>query len=211
MGVASLGMVLGPVLGGVITERASWRICFWINIPVGAITAAFISFITIPDSKLSSGPEKPTIKEQLNRLDLQGFALFTPTCIMLLLALQWGGVTYNWKSATIIGLFCGSAGMCGLFLAWERHRGKEAMIPLVMLRRPVMISASMTTLMSQASLFVITYYIAIWFQAVKEASPTMGGVYFLPTVGSQIIGAVVTGALSKTFSSFQNIYEIASY
>ncbi|RDL40972.1 uncharacterized protein BP5553_00951 [Venustampulla echinocandica] len=197
MGVASLGLVLGPVIGGVLTERASWRVCFYLNLPVGALTASFLSFITIPDSKLSGGPKKATIKEQLARLDLQGFAIFTPTCIMLLLALEWGGVTYKWDSATIIGLFCGAVVLCGLFLLWERYRGTDAMIPLAMLRRPVMISASTTMVMSQASTLVITYYLAIWFQVVKEASPTMGGVYFLPTVGSQIVGAVVTGALTS--------------
>lgn len=115
---------------------------------------------------------------------------------MLLLALNWGGVTYDWGSATIIGLFCGSVGTSVVFVAWEFREGKNAMIPLDMLKNQVIMFASFVSILSQGSLFLVVYYLPIWFQVVKDASPTMGGVYFLPSVGSQVVGSILTGALS---------------
>ena len=118
---------------------------------------------------------------------------------MLLLALNWGGVTYGWRSATIIGLFCGSAGACVVFFAWEFREGKSAMIPLEMLKHRVIISASLTCVSAQGSLLLVIYYLPIWFQVVKDASPTMGGVYFLPSVGSQVVGSILSGVLSMSY------------
>lgn len=124
MGIASLGIVLGPILGGILTEKATWRWCFWINLPVGAITALILSFIKIPDSKIKDS-HLATRLEQVKRLDLPGFVIFSPAIVMLLLALQWGGATYAWSSGVVIGLFVGAGvGWC-LFLLWEMRQGER--------------------------------------------------------------------------------------
>jgi MFS family permease len=195
IGSGSIGLVLGPVLGGIFTEEATWRWCFYINLPLGAITGVILAFIHIPDGKLATA--KATWKQQVKRLDLPGFLLFTPTCTMLLLALEWGGTTYSWKSATIIGLFCGSVGLCVVFVAWEYRRGETAMIPLSVVRNRYVAFATITTIVSQGSLLLITYYLPVWFQVVKNVSPIMGGVDYLPSVFSQVFASVLTGALSK--------------
>jgi hypothetical protein len=141
----------------------------------------------------------------LKRLDLPGFALFTPACMMVLLALGWGAVTYAWNSAIIIGLFCGGGAAAILFLAWERRQGDVAMMPLGMLRKRVIYSAAITTTLSQGSLLVITYYLPVWFQVVKYASPTMGGIYYLPSVGF-MVGSMLTGDLSTFPSALPTFY-----
>jgi hypothetical protein len=120
---------------------------------------------------------------------------------MLLLAVQWGGVTYPWGSATVIGLLCGAAGAIVLFLVVEKFRGDTAMIPLAMLRMRVFSCAGVTTFISGGSNLLIAYYLPIWFQVVKNNSPTMGGVHYLPTIGAQIFATVSAGALGKTFTS----------
>lgn len=74
------------------------------------------------------------------------------------------------------------------------------MIPVYLLKMRVVVCACGTMSMSQGSLMVITYYVPLWFQVVKDASPTMGGVYYLPSVGSMVLGSMITGALSKTLS-----------
>ncbi|CZR51585.1 related to MFS multidrug transporter [Phialocephala subalpina] len=195
LGIASLGLVLGPVLGGLFTQHATWRWCFWLNLPIGGITGTILGLMRIPDSKLIA-PKKGTPKEQVKRLDLPGFAFFTPTCIMLLLALEWGGVTYSWNSATIIGLFCGAGGACIIFLFWESRQGETAMIPIRLLKNRVVVTACLTTAFSQGSLILVTYYLPVWFQVVLGASPTMGGVDYLPSVGAQIVVSIATGALT---------------
>lgn len=198
MGFSSIGLVLGPILGGVFTQQISWRFCFYFNLPFGAITLVLLALLRIPNAAKDID-SKPTLKESLSRLDLIGFTIFAPAIVMLLFGLDWGGTKYEWRSATVIGLFCGAAGTLAIFFVWEKFKGSNAMIPLAMLRKPVIIFSTLTMVMSQGSLLVITYYLPVWFQAVKGASPTMGGVYFLPSVGSQIIGSVITGKLSRLF------------
>ncbi len=160
------------------------------------MTATLLTFITVPDAKLAR-TSKATPREAILRLDPLGFCLFAPTCVMLLLAVEWGGVTYAWKSAIVIGLICGAVALMAIFLLWERRRGDTAMIPLYLLKMRVVVCACGTMTLSQGSLMVVTYYVPLWFQVVKDASPTMGGVYYLPSVGSMVLGSMVTGALSK--------------
>jgi hypothetical protein len=114
---------------------------------------------------------------------------------MLLLALDWGGVSYPWSSATIIGLFCGAAGTFCLLLGWEFHQGETAMLPLSLFRNSIVSCAAIANIMSNGAFFLVTYYLPIWFQVVKDASPMMSGVYTLPSVLSQIVGTVATGFL----------------
>lgn len=201
MGVSSLGLVLGPVLGGVFTEHASWRWCFWLNLFFGGVTMAIFTLFTIPNAAEIS-QKKATWKEQLNRLDLPGFVIFTPAIVMLLLPLEWGGSKFAWSSPTIIGMFCGSVGLLAIFLFWEKFRGMNAMIPLAILKQKVVIFSAITMTLSQGSLLVITFYLPIWFQVVKNASPTMGGVYYMPSVGSQVIGSIISGALSECSQTY---------
>ena len=142
----------------------------------------------------------------MQKLDIPGFALFAPACVMFLLALAWGDNVYAWNSATVIGLFCGCFITVCVFVAWE-HRAKDnAMIPLSMLRRPIVFFSCCTILLQMGALLMLAYYLPEWFQVVQNASPTRSGVLTLPTVCSEILGAIISGALStfKPNSSAQS-------
>jgi MFS family permease len=217
-----LGFVAGPILGGIITQYATWRWCkllkstsiprnearghesngtyagFYINLPIGALSAVVVLFTGFPTRKVSNTPISSW--EIFKRLDPVGFLTFAPACVMLLLALQWGGTTYPWKSATIIGLFCGSAAAFCVFVAWEHHCGDQAMMPLSLLKRRIVYSSCITSTGQMGGVQVFAYYLPIWFQVIKGASPTMSGVYFMGTVGPQIVFALLSGFLGM-FSS----------
>ncbi|GIJ97990.1 hypothetical protein Aspvir_000098 [Aspergillus viridinutans] len=105
------------------------------------------------------------------KLDLLGFALFAIACTMFLTAINWGGATYPWSSAKVIGLLCGSGGILALFITWAIHRG--------------------------GATIMVGYYLPLWFQAVKGASPTDSGLMMLPTMISQILGSMTSGALVR--------------
>ncbi|TQS34090.1 hypothetical protein Golomagni_05539 [Golovinomyces magnicellulatus] len=136
MGFCQVGLVAGPLIGGALTQYSTWRWCFYLNLPIGAITAIIMLIVTLPDyraqQKVHPGPLT------LKKLDLPGFFIFAPFAIMILLALEFGGDKYPWKSATEIGLFCGGGVALGLFILWERHVGEGAMIPLsILMKRQV--------------------------------------------------------------------------
>jgi hypothetical protein len=116
---------------------------------------------------------------------------------MLLLALQWGGIKYAWNSATTIGLFCGTLGSLCAFIAWESRSGDKAMMPISLLRRRIVYWSCIATVFQFGAIQLTAYYLSIWFQVIKGASPSMSGVYFMGTIGFQIITGLLSGILGK--------------
>jgi len=152
-------------------------------------------FIQIPDRRTDKIAFKDNILLTLKSLDLFGFVLFAPAAIMLLLALQWGGTQYSWGSATIIGLFCGAGGNFLIFLAWEYKRGDEAMIPYSMVKMRIVWCSCLLIFFFFGAQILTSYYLALYFQSVKGVSPTLSGVYLLPTILSQMLMAIISGVM----------------
>ncbi|CZR65599.1 related to MFS multidrug transporter [Phialocephala subalpina] len=191
MAVAQFGVVGGPLIGGALTQYAS----FYINLPIGGLCAVFLLVIKIPDRIKQSDGKKATVLSTLSSLDLLGFFLFAPFAIMFLLALEWGGSKFAWQSAMIIGLFCGAGGTLIVFGFWEYRAGDEAMFPYSMLRKTVMWSSCLVNGFIFGCILTSSYYLPIYFQAVKGVSPSLSGVYVLPGILGQMLMAVVSGVL----------------
>lgn len=136
----------------------------------------------------------------LRKLDLTGFVLFAGFAIMMELALSWGGTSggHPWNSALIIGLFCGGASALIVFVLWELRMGDGAMIPPSIVRRREVWSSALFMAFFSASMLIFSYYMPIYFQAVKGVSALSSGVYMLAGIGPQILMAVTSGAFSMS-------------
>ncbi|OAG42461.1 hypothetical protein AYO21_03337 [Fonsecaea monophora] len=184
--------ITGPIIGGALTTSVSWRWCFYINLPAGAVTLLALALFFEPPTRAS---DTAPLRERLRQIDVVGCAIFVPTIVMALLALQWGGHQYSWKSATVIGLLCGSAGSATLFLVWEHRQGDKAMIPFsIVFRRSILLSCLFSVFMFGAYIINV-YYLPEWFQVIKGASALHSGVMTLPLVCSQIVTATVAGLI----------------
>ncbi|KAE9392263.1 MFS general substrate transporter [Gymnopus androsaceus JB14] len=185
-----LSAVAGPLLGGVLTDRLSWRWCFWINLPCGAVT-----FFTI--ACFFRSPHRPNkhfkFWKKLNQVDILGTILFIGTSVCLLLALQWGGTTYAWKNSRIWGLFLGSALIFILFVIWQKMRGASSLIPLHLLMQRSVLASAGASLFNGMTLATYVFYLPIYFQAVKHTTAEGSGVHILPLIVSLTLAAVLAG------------------
>jgi hypothetical protein len=134
------------------------------------------------------------------KLDLIGEAIFAPSIIMLLLALQWGGNKLPWNSATIIGLLVGAVAVFVLFLCWEKFGAGEdnAMLPLAMITHRIVFACFLVGSFVFISIILASFFLPVYFQSVKAATPFQSGLYLLPSMIGQIIFAVLTGLLSMS-------------
>jgi EmrB/QacA subfamily drug resistance transporter len=182
-----LATVLGPLLGGVLTEYASWRWIFYINVPIGA--AALI--VTGRALKLP----RPQAR---GRTDVAGAALMGAAATCLILALTWGGRRYGWTSATILGLLGALAVLVPAFIRAER-RAAEPVLPLRLFKDDVFRINTALALLVGIAMFGAIAYLPTYLQLSLGASATTSGLLLLPLMGGLLSAAVITGqTISRT-------------
>lgn len=188
--VASVG---GPLLGGVFTTDATWRWCFYMNLPIGGLAMALIVlFLHLPPSP----PSTPlTFREKLSKLDPFGTLCLLTGIISLLLALQWGGSTYAWSSPRIIALFTLFGLLALAFIALQLHLRERATVPpRIVAYRSVSASAFFAFCIS-AALVILSTYLPVWFQAIQGVNAITSGYHLLPLILGVVVASITAGAL----------------
>ncbi|KAJ7229759.1 major facilitator superfamily domain-containing protein [Mycena haematopus] len=195
-GLGGIGSVSGPLLGGVITDKISFRFCFYLSVPLGMITLVLtIWLLEIRTSGPAKGDHNATLSTKLADFDPFGNLVFVPAMVSLLLAVQWGGSENSWTSARIIALLLTSLILLGIFIRIQLWVDERATIPPRILRLRTMWSSSLYAVCIGGSFNIITMCLPIWFQVIHGDSPETSGVDTLPVIIALIVGCVCAGAL----------------
>jgi EmrB/QacA subfamily drug resistance transporter len=192
-----LGMVwafssaIGPVLGGVFTTRATWRWCFYVNLPISAIGFAILFFVL----KLHN-PRTP-IMDGLRAVDWMGSVLIIGGTLMILFGLEFGGIDYPWNSATPICLLVFGVLTLGIFFFWEYKFARYPVIPLRLFKTRTSIMSFLVAFCHGFVFISGSYYLPLYFQGVLGASALLSGVYLLPFAVALSIMSAGVGVVTK--------------
>ncbi len=180
--VFGISSVIGPTLGGYVTDTLSWHWVFFINVPLALIVIGlFIGFF--PNFRPDAGKA---------RVDYPGVILLVLTVVPAMLALSWGGVEYPWLSVTIIGMFIFSAVM-GILFIFVENRSEEPVLPLSLFKNSIVAFSNIVVFFTGIGMFGTIIFAPLYFQGVLGVSATTSGNFLTPMMMGVVFGGFISG------------------
>ena len=189
--VFGFATIVGPLIGGYITDNYGWRWTFYVNLPVGivALAAAIIAL-----------PAHVSVRRHV--IDYLGAGVLVAAAVPMLLAFSWAGTTYAWGSPEVIGLFAFAAVMWLVFV-WREMRAAEPVINPRLFRNSVFTVSAISTALQSAGMFGAIMFLPLFVQGVMGKTATNSGIILMPLM----LGAMATSIISGQYLSRTGRYK----
>jgi EmrB/QacA subfamily drug resistance transporter len=189
--VFGIAFIVGPLVGGFLTEQVSWHWIFYVNIPIGLVSLFFIWRLL------------PTVKNPRasRNFDILGGVIFTIATGFLLVGLTQKGQTNptthalnDWTDPTVGGFILIALVGIALFI-WAESRAKEPIVPLNLFRNRTYAASMVATFFAAFAFFGAIIFLPRWFQIVQGYSPTNSGLAALPLMVGLIFSSIASGLI----------------
>ena len=184
-GVTGFALIIGPAIGGFITENFGWRWIFWINLPIGAIAIALV----LARLRESFGPKVA--------LDIPGLVIVAAAALSLVWGLLRGNLA-GWASAEVIAAFAGGALLAIAFVAWEL-RAPAPMVPMRLFKSAAFSSGITASLLFYAAMYGVLFLLPQFLQTSLGYGPLGAGLRLLPWTATLFMTAPIAGTAVNKF------------
>ncbi len=196
-GVFGLSSILGPTAGGYITDHATWRWVFYVNLPIGIVALLVLIFLMPTLRGKNSGKAS---------IDYLGALLLIAGTVPLLLGFTFAGSQYAWLSWQVLGLFSVAVLFVALFILYEARLERQNAQPIIdpsLFTNRIFSVSVLITMITSMGMFGSILFIPLYAQGILGISATNSGLLLSPLMGGLIFSSIVSGQLVSRFGKYK--------